>query len=208
MWHSATLQAHVKAPDIYSLRAYTEELASSLNAQAQAPDDPSITLVSDFHFLSSRAYMEELSASFNAQDQAPDDFHAQDRQCDPYIIVEYFRHCRQDPARLPTKQDSLYLSLQQVSQDRAQELFARHLTRPYQGVSRIEFFVFCLWIPVVRQGVVCFHSVGLGCSWIFTAIVFNDPCGSTLSVSMYISYFPRFFPSAICLSGTCGEFFI
>ena len=130
--------------------------------------------------------MEELSASFNAQDQSPDDFHAQDRQCDPYIFVEYSRLCRQDTARLPTTQDSLYLSLQ-VSQDRAQELFARHSTRPYQGVSRIEFFVSCLWIPVVREGVVCFHSVGLGCSWIFTAIVFNDPCGSTLFVSMYIS---------------------
>ncbi len=108
-------------------------------------------------------------------------------QCDPYIFVEYFRHCRQDPARLPTTQDSSYLSLQQVSQDRVQELFARHLTRPYQGVSRIEFFVCYLWIPVVRQGVVCFHSVGLGCSWIFTSIVFNDPCDSTLFVSMYIS---------------------
>ena len=55
---SASLQAHVKAPDIYSLRAYTEELASSLNAQAQAPDYPPQTLVSDFHFLSLRAYME------------------------------------------------------------------------------------------------------------------------------------------------------
>ena len=160
----------------------------SVDAQAQAPDDP----------LSFRAYIEKLWASF----------HAQDRQCDPYIFVEYFRHCRPVTTRLPTKQDSLYLSLQQVSQDRAQELFARHLTRPYQGVSRIEFFVCCLWIPVVRQGVVCFHSVGLGCSWIFTVIVFNDPCGSTQSVSMFISYFPRFFPSAICLSGTCGEFFI
>jgi hypothetical protein len=68
-----------------------------------------------------------------------------------------------------------------------QELFVRHLRRPYQGVSRIEFFVCCLWIPEVRQGVVCSHSVGLGCSWIFTVIVFNDPCGSTLFVSMYIS---------------------
>ena len=185
--HTGPLQAQSKAPDIRSLRAYTEEFLASLNAQAQAPDDPSQTFSSDFHLLSLRAYMEELSASFNAQDQSPDDFHAQDRQCDPYIFVEYFRHCRQDTTRLPTKQDSLYLSLQQVSQDRAQELFARHSTRPYQGVSRIEFFVFWLWIPVVRQGVVCFHSVGLGCSWIFTAIVFNDPCGSTLSVSMYIS---------------------
>jgi hypothetical protein len=63
---SASLQIHVKTPDLYSLRAYTEELASSLNSQAQAPDDPSQTLVSDFHFLSLRAYMEELSASFNS----------------------------------------------------------------------------------------------------------------------------------------------
>jgi hypothetical protein len=37
------------------------------------------------------------------------------------------------------------------------------------------------------KGRVCSHSVGLGCSWIFTAIVFNDPCGSTLFVSIYIS---------------------
>ena len=140
--HTVSVQAQSKAPDIGS-RAYTEELLASFNAQAQAPDNPSQTLVSDFHLLSLRAYMEELSASFNAQDQAPD-FHAQDRQCDPYIFVEYFRHCRQDPARLPTTQDSSYLSLQQVSQDRAQELFARHLTRPYQGVSRLIFCVFSL----------------------------------------------------------------
>ncbi len=187
MRHTAPLQAQSKAPDLRSLCAYTEEFLASLNAQARAPDDPSQTFSSDFHLLSLRVYMVEFSVSVNDQDQAPDDFHGQDRQCDPYIFVEYFRHCRQDPARLPTTQDSSYLSLQRVSQDRAQELFAHHLTRPYQGVSRIEFCVCYLWIPVVRQGVVCFHSVGLGCSWIFTVIVFNDPCGSTLFVSMYIS---------------------
>ena len=60
---------------------------ASLNAQAQAPDDPSKTLVSNSHLLSLRAYMEELSASFNAQDQAPDDLHTQDRQCAPIIFV-------------------------------------------------------------------------------------------------------------------------
>ena len=165
--HTPSSQAQSKAPDIISLRAYSEQLLGSLNAQDQAPDDP----------LSLRAYLEMLWASF----------HAQDRQCDPYIFVVYFHHGRQEPGRLPTTQDSLFLSLQQVSQDRAQELFARHLTRPYQGVSRIEFFVCYLWIPVVRQGVVCFHSGGLRCSSIFTAIVFNDPCGSSLFVSMYLS---------------------
>jgi hypothetical protein len=165
--HTLSLQTQSKVPDIISLLVYSEQLLGSLNAQAQAPEDP----------LSLRAYIEMLWAPF----------HTQDRQCDPYIFVEYFRHCRQETARLPTTQDSLYLSLQQVSQDRSQELFARHLTRPYQGVSRIEFLVCYLWIPVVRQGVVCFHSGGLGCSWIFTEIVFNDPCGSSLFVSMYIS---------------------
>jgi hypothetical protein len=130
--HTLSLQSPSKVPDIISLRAYSEHLLGSLNAQAQAPDDP----------LSLRAYIEMIWVSF----------HAQDRQCDPYIFVEYFRHCRQEPARLPTTQDSLYLSLQQVSQDRSQELFARHLTRP-----------------------------------VVTAIVFNDPCGSSLFVSMYIS---------------------
>ena len=64
----------------------------------------------------------------------------------------------------------------------------RLMTLPYQGVSRIEFHVCCLWIPVVRQGVDCFYSVGLGCSWTFTVIIFNDQCDSTLFVSMYISF--------------------
>jgi hypothetical protein len=105
--HTVSLQAQSKAPDILSLRAYTEELLASLNAQAQAPDDSSQTFSSDFLLLSFRAYMEELSASFNAQDQAPDDLilHAQDRQCAPCIFVENSHHCRQELSRLPTKQD-------------------------------------------------------------------------------------------------------
>ena len=186
--HIASLQAQSKAPDILSLRAYTEELLASLNAQAQAPDDPSKTLVSDSYLLSLRAYMEELSASFNAQDQAPDDLHAQDRQCAPCIFVDCFHHGRPELVRFITKQDVSYLSLQLVSQDSARELFNRIMTLPYQGVSRIEFHVFCLWIPVVSQGVDCFYSGGLGCSWTFTVIIFNDQRGSTLFVSMYISF--------------------
>jgi hypothetical protein len=70
----------------------------------------------------------------------------------------------------------------------AQELFNRLMTLPYQGVSRIEFHVCCLWIQVVSQGVDCLHSVGLGCSWTFTVIIFNDQRCSTLSVSMYLSF--------------------
>jgi hypothetical protein len=53
----------------------------------------------------------------------------------------------------------------------------------------VSFFDFVfVWIPVVSQGVDCFCSVGLGCSWTFTVIIFNDQCGSTLFVSMYISF--------------------
>jgi len=114
-------------------------------------------------------------------------FLAQHRQWDTYIFVDSSSHCRQETARLPTTQDGFSLPLQQVSQDKAQDLFVRLLTHPYQGVLRIEFLVFNLWIPVVRQGMVCFHGGDLGFSWIFTASVVNDPCGSSLFVSMYIS---------------------
>jgi hypothetical protein len=62
------------------------------------------------------------------------------------------------------------------------------MTLPYQGVSRIEFHVFCLWIPVVSQGVDRFYSGDLGCSGTVTVIIFNDQRGSTLFVSMYISF--------------------
>jgi hypothetical protein len=112
--HTVSVQAQSKAPDICSLRAYTEELLASLNAQAQAPDDPSQTLVWDFHLLSLLTYMEDLSASFNTQDQAPD-LHAQDRQCAPCFFVENSHPVRPELLRLHTKQDVSYLSLQQVT---------------------------------------------------------------------------------------------
>jgi hypothetical protein len=186
--HTVSLQAQPKAPDILSLRAYTEELLASLNAQDQAPDDPSKTLVSNSHLLSLRAYMEELSVSFNSQDQAPDDLHVQDRQCAPCIFVDCFHHGRPDLLRFTTKQNVSHLYLQLVSQDSARELFNHLMTLPYQGVSRIEFHMCCLWIPVVSQDVDCFYSAGLGSSWTFMVIHFNDQCGSTLFVYMYISF--------------------
>ena len=103
-------------------------------------------------------------------------------------VYENFHQCRPEPPRLPTKKDVSHLSLQQVSQDSAQDLFNRILPLPYQGGSRIDLHVCCLWIPVVSQGVVCFHIVGLGCSWTFTVIIINATRGSTLFVSMYISF--------------------
>ncbi len=186
--HTSSLQTISKDPDICSLRSYTEELLASLNAQAQAPDDPSQILVSDFYLLSLRVYMEKLSASFNAQDQVPDDLHDQDHQCAPCIFVQIFQKCRQELARFPPKKDVSHLSLQQVSQVSAQELVHPSMTLPYQGVSRIEFHMCCLWILVVSQGVDCVYSVGLGCSWTFTVIIFDDQRGSTLFVSVYISF--------------------
>ena len=55
------------------------------------------------------------------------------------------------------------------------------------GALPTEFQEYCLQIPSVSQGVVCFHSDGLGCSWTFTVTVFKDLRGSTLFVSLYIS---------------------
>jgi hypothetical protein len=53
--------------DSYALRACTEELLGSLNAQAQAPYDMSQALL-DSHMLSLHAYMEILLGSFNDQE--------------------------------------------------------------------------------------------------------------------------------------------
>ena len=185
--HTAPLPAQSKAPDSYALRAYTEELLGSLNAQAQVPYDMSQALL-DSHMLSLRAYMEMLLASFNAQEQAPDDILAQHRQWAPCLSVEIFRLCSQEPASLTTKQDTPHLSSHQVSQVSAPEFqFERVMILPYQGVSRFEFQLYCLRIPFVSQGVVCSHSGSLQVSWIFAVIVFKDPRGSTLFVSMYIS---------------------
>jgi hypothetical protein len=89
---------------------------------------------------------------------------------------------------LTTKQDTPHFSRQQVSQVSAQELqFERVMIWPYQGVSRFECQLYCLRIPFASQGVVCSHSASLQVSWTFTVIVFKDPRGSTLFVSMYIS---------------------
>jgi hypothetical protein len=48
--HTSSLQDQSKAPDILSLRAYTEEFLASLNAQVQDPDHPSQTFSYDLHF--------------------------------------------------------------------------------------------------------------------------------------------------------------
>jgi hypothetical protein len=86
------------------------------------------------------------------------------------------------------KQDTPHLFRHQVSQVSAPEFqFERVMILPYQGVSRFEFQLYCRRIPFVSQGVVCSHSPRLQVSWTFPVIVFEDPRGSTLFVSMYIS---------------------
>ena len=90
-------------------------------------------------------------------------------------------------ARLHTKQVISHFFLQLVSQDSAQELFRRTIIAPYIGVSWIEF-QFCLWTRFVSQGVGCLHSVDFGGSWTFPVIFLNVSRGSTLFVSLYISF--------------------
>ena len=170
----------------------------SLNDQSQSPDIPGVplrtvsscytaslqaqALVPDIHLVSIRVYMEDLSTSFNSQDQAPDDSqapddtHVQDRQCVPRNFVENLRKDRQEFARFLTKQDILHFFLQRGSQDYTQEIF-NCIIAFYLDTSRYEFQLCVLWIRFVRQGVVCFHSVGLVSSWIFTGIIFNDSRG-------------------------------
>jgi hypothetical protein len=108
-------------------------------------------------------------------------------QYDPRFFVDNLRKDIQVLARLHTKQVISHFFLQLVSQDSAQELF-RHTIVPYRGVSRIEFEFCFLWTPFVSQGVVCLHRVGCGGSWTFTVIYLNVSRGSTLFVSLYISF--------------------
>jgi hypothetical protein len=113
--------------------------------------------------------------------------HTLDSQYAPRFFVDNLRKVSQVIARLHTKQVISHFFLQLVSQDSAQELF-RHTITPYLGVSRIEFHFRCLWTRFVSQGVVCLHSVGFGGSWTFTVIYLNVSRGSTLFVSLFMSF--------------------
>ena len=113
--------------------------------------------------------------------------HALDSQYAPRFFVDNLRKGSQVLARLHTKQVTSHFFLQLVSQDSAQELFRLTITSDL-GVSHIEFQFCCLWTRFVSQGVVCLHSVGFGGSWRFTVIYLNISRGSTLFVSLYISF--------------------
>ena len=113
--------------------------------------------------------------------------HSLDSQYAPRFFVDNLCKGSQLLARLHTKQVISHFFLQPVSQDSAQELFRRTIA-PNHGVSRIEFQFCCLWTRFVSQGVFCLHSVGFGGSWTFPVIFLNVSRGSTLSVSLYLSF--------------------
>jgi hypothetical protein len=111
------------------------------------------------------------------------------------VYSMYFRRkptpLKTSDAGLPTKHDIPYLFFQLAqlvsrSQDSTQEFF-QHIISPYPGVSWTEFQFCCLRIRCISQGVVCFHSVGLGGSWTFMVTFFDDSRVSTLFVSLYVS---------------------
>jgi hypothetical protein len=112
--------------------------------------------------------------------------YALDSQYAPRFFVDNLRKDSQVLARLHTIVISHFFP-QLVSQDSVQDLFRRTITTDL-GVSRIEFQFCCLLTRVVSQGVVCLHSVDFGGSWTFTVIFFNVSRGSTLFVSLYISF--------------------
>ena len=72
-------------------------------------------------------------------------------------------------------------------QDSVQEIF-RLTMSPYHDVSQIELQFRCLRTRFVSNGVFCLHSVVFGVSWTFTVIFLNDSRGSTLFVSLYVSF--------------------
>jgi hypothetical protein len=62
--------------------------------------------------------------------------------------------------------------------------------RLFFNLLQINFLKMSIWIPVVRQGVDCFYSGDLGCSWTFTVISFNDQRGAPLLVP-FLVFTPR-----------------
>ena len=199
--YAASLQDQSKAPDIHSLslRASTEELLASFNSQDQGYTRSRTSLTFSLKQCHKTIHRNSFNSSFHHTCVSRIEFqfcclwigfvsqggvcfhsvvfgsHAQDRQCAPCIFVDHLHKGTQVLTRLHAKQDISPFFLQIVSQDSAQELF-RHTISIYHGVSRIEF-QFC-----------CLYSVGFGVSWTFTAIFRNDSCGSTLFVSLYISF--------------------
>jgi hypothetical protein len=55
----------------------------------------------------------------------------------------------------------------------------------FRGLS---FSFCCLRTRFVSNGVFCLHSVGFGVSWTFTVILLYDSRGSTLFVSLSVSF--------------------
>jgi hypothetical protein len=115
------------------------------------------------------------------------------------ISVEKPRHSSQVLVRLLTKNDIPYLLLQLVSQDSVQDLFYRIKTLTYRSSHDLSFmFVVCevvyyesmstVRIRFVSQGVFSTCSVVLGISCTFSVIFFNDSRGSTLFISLYMSF--------------------
>jgi hypothetical protein len=95
--------------------------------------------------------------------------------------------CLKSYTRNKTSHTFSDILFQVVSEDSVRELF-QHTISSYLGVSRIEFQFCCLRTRFVSQCVVCLHSVDFGGSWTFTVIFLNVSRGSTLFVSLYISF--------------------
>jgi hypothetical protein len=113
--------------------------------------------------------------------------HAQDSQYAPCIFVDNSRKDSKVLAVVHTKQVISHFLLLLVSQDSTQELFHRTIST-YLDVSRIVFQLCCPRTRFVSQGVVCLHSVDVGGSWTVTVIFLNVYRGSTIFVSLYISF--------------------
>ena len=88
----------------------------------------------------------------------------------------------------PTKHNILHLILQFVPQGNVQELPIRNQDSPYQGFWQSEVHVRCLRSRLDSQSLVCVHSVGFRCSWLFLTVFLIISRGPTLFIFLYMSF--------------------
>ena len=100
----------------------------------------------------------------------------------------------------PTKHNILHLILQFVPQGNVQELPIRNQDSPYQGFCRSEVHVRCLRFRPDSQSLLCVHSVGLRCSWLFMTVFLIISRGPTLFIFLYMSFAYAAHDECSCLS--------
>ena len=151
-----------------SARARYHELLLSLNATAQAPDDPSHVLIVsqsdlDIPRLSLCVSVQDLMVSLNSQVQSPDDpQYVQTPQCVSRDLFRFITPFNQVLPRFSTNYHIHSLFFPIVSPRKSHSTRSHIQKTPNQGFCHSVVDVLFLWTPFVRQDLDSVKSGGFG----------------------------------------------